>query len=343
MRAAVYYNNNDVRLEDVPKPSAGPGELVMKIMASGICGSDVLEWYRIKKAPIILGHEVAGIVEEVGEGVEKFKAGDRITVTHHVPCNKCRYCLSGNHTVCDTLHTTNFFPGGFTEYVRIPKLNVEIGTFKLPDGMSFEDGTFVEPLGCVVRGQRKANIQPWQTVLIIGSGISGLLHILLARAKGVERIIATDISGYKLEKAKEFGADFVIHASEDVPARVRECNEGRPADVVIVCAGAFSAFQQALDSVDRAGTVLCFATTLPDVMLPIPVNSFWRNSVTVMTSYAAAPVDLSEAVDLIGSKRIVVDQMITHRLSLEEAGLGFKLTASGENSMKVVIEPHGRC
>jgi len=171
MRVAMYYNNNDVRLEEMPVPRIGPGEILVKVIASGICGSDVLEWYRIKKAPIVLGHEIAGEIVEVGEGVGKVKEGDRVFVSHHVPCNTCRYCRSGNHTVCETLHTTNFDPGGFAEYIRAPRINVDQGTFILPDEITFEDGSFVEPLACVVRGQRVAGFRPGMSVLVLGSGM----------------------------------------------------------------------------------------------------------------------------------------------------------------------------
>lgn len=339
MRVAMYYNNRDVRLEELPKPAAGPGELLVRIEASGICGSDVLEWYRIKKAPRVLGHEISGVVEQAGAGVKQFKAGDRIFVTHHVPCNTCRYCLAGNHTVCETLHTTNFEPGGFAEYVRIPAINVDRGSFLMPDGMSFDEGTFIEPLGCVVRGQREARLTAGQTVLILGSGISGLLHIMLAKAMGAGRIIATDISEFRLQKAREFGADATIGAREDVPARVREVNEGRAADLVIVCTGAFPAFQQAIKSVDRAGTIVCFATSDPGVDLPIPINDFWRNSVKVMSSYAAAPYDLAVALELIRMKRVDVSRMITHRYGLARTGEGFLKMVDGKDSLKVIIEP----
>jgi len=339
MRVAMYYNNNDVRLQEMPKPQIGPGELLVKVVASGICGSDAMEWYRIKKAPLVLGHEIAGEIVEAGEGVDRFKVGDRVFVGHHVPCNTCRYCMSGNHTVCETLHTTNFYPGGFAEYLRVPRINVDRGTFILPDEVSFEDGAFVEPLACVIRGQRIARFQPGQSVLIIGSGISGMLHLLLARALGAGRIIATDVSEYRLKKAKEFGADAVINAREDVPARVRELNENRPADLVIVCTGAFPAFLQALKSVDRGGVVLCFAPTDPGVELPIPVNEFWRNSITVLPSYANSPYDAMVAIELIRAERVPVNKMITHRLSLAETVIGFKLVAQGKESLKVIIEP----
>ena len=339
MRVAVYYNNKDVRLEERPTPRIGSGELLVEVVASGICGSDVMEWYRIKRAPIILGHEITGEVVEVGEGAERYKKGDRVFVSHHVPCNTCHYCLNGNHTSCDTLHTTNFDPGGFAEYIRVPKINVDRGVFVLPDEMSFEDGSFIEPLACVVRGQRVAHLQPGRSVLVMGSGISGLLHIALARALGAGRIVATDLSEYRLKMARKFGADAVMYAAEDVPARLREVNGGRLADTVIVCAGALPAFNQALKSVDRGGTVLCFAPTEPGVSLSIPINDFWRNSITVMPSYGAAPADIVQAVELIRARRVPVHDMITHRLGLAETGKGFKLVAEGRESVKVIIEP----
>lgn len=339
MRVAMYYRNSDVRLQEMPVPAIGPDEILVKIIASGICGSDVLEWYRIKKAPIVLGHEIAGEIAQVGENVARFKPGQRVFVSHHVPCNTCWYCLHGNHTVCHTLHTTNFDPGGFAEYVRVPAINVDRGTFELPDSVSYEDGAFVEPLACVIRGQRVAHFKPGQTVVVMGSGISGLLHIMLARALGAGRIIATDISAFRLLKAREFGADVTVDAREDVPANVRDANRGRPADLVIVCTGALTAFQQALKSVDRAGTVLCFATTDPGVELPIPLNDFWRNGITVLPSYANSPYDAQVAIELLAAGRLPVAKMITHRLPLAETQRGFQLVAGAGDSLKVIVNP----
>jgi L-iditol 2-dehydrogenase len=316
-------------IEELPKPKIGPGELLVKVIASGICGSDVMEWYRIKKAPIVLGHEIAGEIVEKGQGVDKYKVGDRVFVSHHIPCNTCRYCLNGYHTVCDTLHTTNFDPGGFAEYLRAPQLNVDRGTFLLPDEVSFEEGSFVEPLGCVVRGQRMAGLKPGQSVLVLGSGISGLLHLALARALGAGRIIATDINDSRLKAAKQFGADVALHA-----------NEGRPADLVIICVGIVSVFSDALRCVDRGGTVLFFAPTDPGVELPVPVNDFWRNGITLLPSYGAAGLDCIQAIELIRSRRVPVAEMITHRLPLEQTAQGFKLVEEAKESIKVIIEPH---
>lgn len=339
MRVAMYYSNNDIRIEEMPCPNLGPDELLVKVMASSICGSDVLEWYRIKKAPRVLGHEIAGEVVEAGERVKKFKVGDRVTVTHHVPCNTCHYCLNGHHTACETLHTTNFHPGGFAEYLRIPWINVDRGTFLLPEEISYEEGSFVEPLGCVVRGQKVARIKIGQTLLVLGSGVSGILHIKLATALGVGRIIATDISSYRLEMAKKFGANFVFNALEFGPDLLRAVNQGRLADRVIVCTGSPAAAQQALELVDRGGTVLFFAVPHPDDKLIIPINEFWRNDITLLTSYAADAADLTETIELLRNKRVAVTDMITHRLPLEETGIGFKLTEKADESLKVIIEP----
>ena len=339
MRVLMYYNNSDVRVEEVPVPTIGPGELLVKVYASGICGSDVMEWYRIKKAPRVLGHEITGEIAEVGEGIKKYKKGDRVFVSHHVPCNICYYCLNGYHTSCETLHNTNYDPGGFAEYIRIPEINVESGVYLLPEKMSYEEGTFIEPLACVVRGQRLARIQPGKTVLVIGSGISGLIHINLARALGAGRIIATDITDYRLKAAEQFGADYVINAKDNVRERLLELNDNRLADTVIVCAGALSASTGALTYVERGGTVLYFAVPEPEVMVPVPMNDLWRNEITLMTSYGAGPLDLDIAMQLLSSRRVDLNNMITHRLSFNEGGMGFQLVAEANESIKVILEP----
>lgn len=346
MRVGMYYNNRDVRVEEMPKPKIGPGEILVKVMASGICGSDVLEWYRVKKAPRVLGHEIAGEIVELGEGVDAYKVGQRVFVSHHIPCNTCYYCLKGYHTACETLHTTNFDPGGFSEYIRVPRLNVDRGVFVLPDEVTYEEGTFVEPLGCVLRGQRVVRFQPGDSVLILGAGISGLLHLLAARAMGAGRILATDINEYRLKAAKDMGADAVLNVAkdiksdDDVPAWVRQVNNNRLVDLVIVCTGALSAFKQALKSVDRGGTVMCFATTEPSVDIPVPMNEFWRNEIKLMPSYGNAPLDAVVAIELIRSKRLPLEKMITHCLPLDKIALGFQLVAEASKSIKVIIQPH---
>ncbi len=340
MRAAMYYNNNDIRVEEMPEPEIGPGELLLRIEASGICGSDVMEWYRIQRAPLVLGHEVAGTVAQVGPGVSQFREGDRLVATHHVPCNACRYCLSGRHTVCDTLRATNYDPGGFCEYVRLPTINVDRGAIPIPEGVPFDEASVAEPLACVYRGQRRANIQPGQSVLVLGSGLAGMLHINLARALGAGRIVSTDLSDFRLAAARRLGADETLRADEYTPERLREVNGGRLADLVIAATGARPALMQALESVERGGTVLFYAPTEPGVEIPVAINNvFFRNDATLTTTYAAAPGDLTTALDLIASGRVQIGDMISHRLPLDETALGFRLTAGASESLKVVIEP----
>ena len=335
----MYYSNSDVRVEEMPKPEIGPEELLVKVEACGICGSDVMEWYRIKKAPLVLGHELAGDVIEVGENVQDFTVGDRVAVTHHVPCNICVHCLSGHHSVCDTLRTTTFYPGGFSEYLRVPAINVDRGTFKLPAEMSYEEGAFLEPLGCVYRGQRLAGFKPGMSVLILGSGITGLLFVKLLKAMGAGVIATTDINDYKLKKARQFGADHTFNATEDVPERFREVNDGKLADFVVLCSGVTPAVQTAFDSVGRGGIILFFAPPGPGVKIEFPLARLWKDEVTTVTSYAASPLDLRKAMELIRTGRVVVEDMITHRLPLAKAKKGFELAAISEESLKIIIEP----
>lgn len=340
MRVAMWYSNRDVRIEERPVPKISPGELLVRVEASGICGSDVMEWYRLDRAPLVLGHEIGGQIVAVGEGVEHYKAGDRVTAAHHVPCNTCYYCLSGHHTACETLRRTNFDPGGFAEYIRLPAINVDRGVFRLPDEVSYEEATFVEPLACVLRGQRIARIQPGYSVLVIGSGIAGLLHVQLARALGAGQVIATDISDYRLQAARQFGAEATFQAAEELPARLRQVNQGRLADRVIVCTGATSAIMQAMMSVERGGTILLFAPTDPGVTIPVSINElFFRNDITVTTSYAGSPADYQTALELIRAGTVPVGRMVTHRFALAEIGTGFQLVATARDSIKVIIEP----
>jgi len=340
MLVAVYYNNRDIRIQEMPKPEIASNEILVKVMACGICGSDVVEWYRAPKAPRVLGHEATGIIEKTGEKVTRYNVEDRVFVSHHVPCNKCQYCLKGHHTACETLHTTNYYPGGFSQYIRVPKINVEHGVYKLPSNMSYHEGTFIEPLACTIRGQRLAAIQKEDTLLIIGSGMSGILHTQLAKLKGVQRIVAADINPYRLKLAKKFGAHYTINAKENLPQKLKEINEGKPADQVVICTGAKQAALTSLECVDKGGTILFFAVPDPTVKIPVPITQFWRNEITLKTSYGAAPRDLEESLEILAQRKVKVTDMITHKLSLQQTPKGFRLVADAGESLKVIIEPN---
>lgn len=347
MRVARYYSNDDIRTDEMPKPIIGSGEFLVKVKKSGICGSDILEYYRKAKMKklgvdsLILGHEIAGEIVEKSETIKHLKIGDRVFVSHHVPCFECHYCKQGHHTACNLLHNTNFDPGGFAEYVRVPKINIEKkGVYLLDKSVSYEEAVFIEPLGCVCRAQRLANIKKGLTVLILGCGASGLLHIQLTKLRGVKRVIATDINEFRLKKAKEFGADFIFHANEDLPEKIKEINSYRLADVAIVCTGAVSAANQALECGAPGSKIIFFAVPEPWVYLNVPINNYWRNEITIMTSYGAAPEDLDEAYNWILSKRINVEDLITHRFPLNKAGEAFKVVSEAGESIKVILEPN---
>jgi L-iditol 2-dehydrogenase len=336
MKVAVYYSNDDVRLEERPVPRIFRGEILVRMMASGICGTDVMQWYRQKKAPRVLGHEMAGEIVELGEGVERFRKGDRVFVSHHVPCYQCHYCAAHNYTACESLHAGNYDPGGFSEYIKVPEQNVKFGTFLLPHGMTYEEAAVIEPLACVVLGQRHLELGKDHTVLIIGSGISGLLHTRLAKLKGAT-VIATDMNTYRLAKASESGADHVFSAAGYSVEELRKINKGRLAERVIVCAGADQAVDHAVSSIDRRGKILFFA--VPEGDIPVPSMRFWRDEITMTFSYGASPEDLREAMELIENGKVDVKSMITHTLPFSDIQKGFTLVSSAGESLKVVIVP----
>jgi L-iditol 2-dehydrogenase len=336
MKVAVYYRNNDIRIEERPKPLISDNEILIKMKASGICGTDVMEWYRIKKAPRVLGHEMAGEITETGTAVKSFKTGDRVFVSHHVPCYQCHHCLRGNYTACESLHSGNYDPGGFSEFIRVPEENVRYGTFALPDGITYEDAAMIEPLGCAVAGQEQLASKEGQTVLIIGSGVSGILHVQLSKRKRA-KVIVSDINPERLKQAVEFGADCVIHADRYSVAELKKINDNRQADVVIVCAAAKQAVENAVSSVDRKGKILFFA--VPETDISIPSQRFWRDEISLFFSYGAAPHDLKKAIDLIDKRMINVTKMITHKVQLSSIVQGFKLVTEAKNSLKVVVIP----
>jgi len=341
MRVLMYYSNKDVRLEEMPVPEIGPDELLMKIVASGICGSDVMEWYRRDKVPLVLGHEVAGDVVEVGKEVKRFKPGDRVVATHHVPCNTCHYCLSGHHTMCETLlRGTHFYPGGFSEYVRIPAINVDRGVFLIPQDLSYESASFMEPLACIVRGQKNARLRAGQSVLVMGCGIAGLLHIGLARIMGAGLIMAGDTIPFRLEKAREMGAHVTFEVDDGMIDSLREANEGRLADQVIICYEGF--IPVSLKAVEKGGTVLFFTGASEDATIPGKVNDlFWRTEITLTSTYAGSPADCQTALRLIRAGSIPVNRVITQRLALAEGASGFEALSRPleHDCIKIIVEP----
>ena len=337
MKVANWYNNKDIRIEEVPTPRPGPHEMLVKVMSCGICGSDIVEWYRLPRAPLVQGHEIGAEVVEVGDSLDKFKPGDRVFIAPKVPCMKCDYCRQGHFPVCTVIKDR--LPGGFAEYVLAPPALIEHGTYRLTDNITDDQSTFIEPLACVVRAQRLAGLQPGQTVLVMGCGMSGLLHVKLARANNC-RVIATDINPKRLAIAASLGAGLTINAASEKVVERLLADNGKPVDVVILCASAMSAVEQAWQCVDKGGAVVFFTVPGPEKPVTLPINEFWTREIRIITSYYCGPPDIAEAIKLIETGSIGVDDMITHRLPLKDIAQGFQLVMDGRESIKVIIKPN---
>jgi L-iditol 2-dehydrogenase len=335
MKVSMWHNNRDIRLEEVPTPSPETGELLVKVLACGICGSDIVEWYRLPRAPLVQGHEVGVEVVECGEGVAGFSPGDRLFIAPKVPCMECECCRQGHHPQCTSIKDR--LPGGFAEYMVVPREIVARGAYRLPDHVTDDQATFIEPLACAVRAQRLAALDADETILILGAGMSGLLHLKLAKLRGC-RVIVTDINPWRLDLARRMGADRVIDATSDVPGQVVEANGGK-ADVVMVTTSALPALEQAWASVKTGGAVVLFTVPGPDQDVVVPLNDFWRKEVRILTSYYCGPQDLEESLEIIASRAVEVDDLITHRLPLKDTAEGFRMLLDGSDSLKIIIKP----
>jgi L-iditol 2-dehydrogenase len=340
MKVGVYYNNRDVRVEERPVPTIGPGELLVQTKACGVCGGDAMEWYLVHKAPVILGHEPTGVVVEVGAGVKEYKVGDRIFVHHHVPCFSCHECRRGFFTMCEHFTKTNIHPGGFAEYFRVPAENVQHDTHKLPDHLSFEEGTLVEPMACVVKGIKLCGIKPGDTVAVVGAGLMGLGFLQLARVWGAGKIIALDFSDWRLQKARKLGADETINSkTEDALARLLELNGGRGADSVIVTPNGIRPLEFGLTLCGKGATLHMFAPPAPDEVWSVKPNDLFFREITFTTTYSASHIDTPPSLEFIAGGRINAREMVTHRFGLEGIAKAIDLIKNAGESIKSVIIP----
>jgi len=339
MKVSRYYSRDDIRLEEMPVPKLEAGELLVQVKACGLCGSDLMEWYTREKAPAVLGHEPAGVVAELGEGVTQFEVGDRVFVHHHVPCFTCHHCLRGYPTLCKTFKATHIDPGGFAEYIRVPALNVERDVLKLHPDIRFDQATMIEPVATCIRSIERAHIQTGDTVVVIGTGVTGLIHVQLARISGAGMVVVTDFVPFRLEMARQLGADFAINAREDVLTVLRELNDGRGADVVIVTAGSIQAMERGIALATGGATVLLFAPSPPEATLPVNPHHLLFSEITITGSYSCSPAETRQALRLIQGGRIKTEELITHRFDLTGVGEAIRLAAQAGESLKVVITP----
>jgi len=333
VRAAVYHGAGRLTIEEMAAPEPGPGELVIRTRACGICGTDLMAWYQDAKAPVVLGHEPVGDVVQAGDGAP-FAVGERVFVHHHVPCLECDLCRRGRDTLCERFRATRIDPGGLAEFIRVPAENTALDVHRLPDAMSDEAGTLIEPLACILRGQRLAGVGEGSHVVIVGAGSMGLIEAELAPALGAARVVVIEPNADRRPAAEALGATVLSACDADA---VRDALGGRLADQVIVCTHAHAAMNDALHLAGPAGVVQYFAPTPPGEMVPLDLGSiFWRE-VELQSTYSAGPADIRDALAMLGDGRIIARGVVTHHVPFDQVDEALRLARTGE-ALKVVID-----
>lgn len=341
MKAALVDSQGRLELADLELPEIGRGEILVKMRACGVCGTDLEKLHGMRVTPPVLGHEVSGDIEEIGSGVEGYSVGDRVAVHHHVPCQTCFYCTHGDQTMCPDFPKSNLDPCGFAEYFRVPETNVSKGAvFQLPSSMSYEEATFAEPTGCCIRGLNRFGVQPSDGVLVIGAGPAGLTHIKLLRARGVRSIFAADMIESRLAWAKRFGADSTFNVAEqDLFRSVLDATEGRGVDRAIVASGNLKAIQSSLSLVRKGGKILLFGIPPQRSLLNCDVSDIFIREIKLVPSYSTTEYEMKTALEMMATGKIQLSDMITHRFRLAEIADALRTAEDARSSLKVMV--HG--
>lgn len=338
MKVARLYDYLDVRIEEDPLPEIGPREALVRMRACGICSGDVVAWYIRKKAPLVFGHEPAGEIAAVGSEVSDWRVGQRVFVHHHAPCLECRACRRGEYVQCPVWKQTNLRPGGMAEYFVVPEVNLRHDTLALPENVSFEDAALIEPTACVVKSLRRAGEVRGATVLVIGLGVMGQLHVLLARAGGAARVLAADLVEARCRHAAGLGADEVIDASKsDLVEAVLAATGGEGAEIVIAGPATIQALELGLGCVARGGTVVQFMGTQPGAKLELDTFDYYFREIRLVPSYSCGPEDTREALRLIASGAIGAGHVVTHRFALDDAAEAYRHAATDTSAIKTLV------
>jgi L-iditol 2-dehydrogenase len=338
MKVAMYYHQQDIRIEEMPIPEIGKDEILVEMKACGICGSDLMDWYLKSRAPLVLGHEPAGLIAKAGSKVKDFSVGERVFVHHHVACLTCHYCTHGDYTLCEQFHKTHIEPGGFAEYFRVPAPNLQIDTLEIPETLSYEEATLIEPVGCCLRAFRKSGVQTGDSVVIIGAGTTGIIHTALSRTFGAAKTIVSDLIDYRLGMAEKFGADVMVNPeNEDLTEVVKAETEGIGADIVIVTAPSTEAYKAGLSVCRKGGKLCVFAPTQPGKYLEISPKELFFSEIQIIPSYSTSHLETGMALELIKSGRIRIKELITHRFGLVDAAKAFETALENKESLKVIV------
>lgn len=342
MKAAMLYGIKDLRVVDVERPQIGAGEVLVKIETATTCGTDLKIFQRgyVEKVitlPTIFGHEWAGNVVEISEGVTWPEEGMRVRAGNSAPCLRCKMCQKGRYNLCEDML---WLWGAYAEYIRVPARTILINTQEIPPHVTYEEAAITEPLACVLHGAEEAGIKLGDTVAIIGAGPIGLLHLLTAKKLGAERIIISDLLEERLEFARKLGASETINAkTEDSVKRVKQLTNGYGADVVVEAIGLPGTWEQALKMVCKGGTVLEFGGCLPETEIRVDTELLHYGEVTVRGAFHAAPIHFKKALNLIASGTFNVKPLITRRMPLEEIREAFEALATSKADIKIAIIP----
>ncbi|MFQ5573012.1 MAG: zinc-dependent dehydrogenase [Nitrosopumilaceae archaeon] len=340
MKAALVKNESMISVDDVEKPSLGPGDILVKMESCGICGSDLEKVFGKYSQPSMkLGHEPAGVISEVGSRVSDFKKGDRVFTHHHVPCYSCHFCNHGNETMCPKYYESNLTPCGLAEEYLVPEWNVSHGgVLKISDSMSFDEAAMIEPLACCVRSWHKFSHKKGDSVAIFGVGPTGMMHVMLAKEKGFEKIFCLDVNDFRLEFAKKFQITQSINSNDSSKKeKILNETENRGVDVAIVATSSLKALDDAFDLVRKGGTVMMFGVPSQGDTINVDMSKIYSKEITLTTSYAASDHDTKEALDLIASSRIDVKSLITHKYPITETQKAFDHAHDGSDAMKIII------
>jgi len=336
MQVARLYDFGDIRLEQSPRPQPGPDDLLVRVTACGICSGDIMPWYIRRKAPLVLGHEPVGVVAEAGTAVRNFRPGDRVFVHHHAPCFNCGPCRRGEYVQCSTWRASHIIPGGMAEYFLVSSTN-QRDTLKLPDDVDDLDAVLIEPAACVVKSLRRSGLRAGESVLIIGLGIMGMMHVKLARHLGAGRIIGADLFEQRARRARQLGADHgIVVAGENLVDEVRELTGGAMADVVIVGPGTSRAIDAGIAAAGKAATVVQFTATPPEDEIVLKPHDIYFNETRLVPSYSCGPDDTRQAFELVRRRVLNARELITHRYPLTHINEAYK-QAQNPDSLKVVV------
>ncbi len=338
MKASVYTGTRKIEVQQINVPAISEDEVLLKIHACGVCGTDIVKYqYDLVKPPVVLGHEVAGTVEKVGSNVSKFKVGDRVVVAHHTPCYSCHFCKHGSVSMCETFKKSNLDPGGFAEFLRIPATHVQMTAHKIPEGMTFEEAIFMEPLACILRNIKRANLQQKDSALIVGLGSVGLMTAMALKSMGM-KVFATDLKQDRIDLAKKHGIDWASTPSTDLKEQIHSRTNPKGVDLVVLTAGNEKVYSDSIQYIRDGGAVSIFAGMGPQAKLEFNINELYKREVTVYSSYSPSPIELMEALQMIANREVDVRALSPKSYSLAQLEEAI-LAVQNQQVYKAIIQP----